>query len=169
MEIKAESRITKTFIGVTEVDTDNIDIEFSLALSTTEQTTLETVVIPNHDNSPLYSAVFVQTIPLCENKKISTSWTKLGSILFPGTVYNTITAIKILSYQESQLTNHKIRIYDITNNTIIAEGTFTNEILAINDLGTISNIPNDVAIFEIQGKGDVKKWFYYECISMFLA
>lgn len=167
-EIEVSGGITKAIIGVTQIDNDDIDVEFDLSLSTQEQTELETVVIPNHDNSPSDTGTSVKTVILHDNKKRSTSWTKLGSILFPGTIYSSITAIKILSYQQSQLNNHQIRVYDITNNNIVAEGTFTNETLAINDLGTISNVPSNDSIFEIQGKGDSNRWFYYDSISFYL-
>lgn len=64
-----------------------------------------------------------------------------------------IKTIKVLSYkQNNNIDSYDVRIYDATNDQIIAESNFNNLIPIVNDLGTLSNLPNEEAVLEIQCK-----------------
>jgi len=70
---------------------------------------------------------------------------------------NTISNISVLSYMDNKADSYDVRVYDITNDNIIAEKNFTNTSMEINDLGTLSNLPTNDAIFEVQVKINASK------------
>jgi len=82
----------------------------------------------------------------------ATTWTKHGSIIFPGTTkMGTPTKIYGNAYKESNPTSYNLRIQDITNGQTIASVTgLTNTTEAIQDLGALSNLPTGQARWELQ-------------------
>lgn len=168
-EINDSNGINKTIVGVTKIDADNVDIEFDLNLSTAEQTTLESTLIPIHDNSPESGPGYVFSFPLTEYRVKSDSYKKIGSFIYAGSVYSGINAIRVLSYCQG-MDDYDIRVFDVSNNNVIAEGNFTNTTIQINDMGEIDNIPSTDAIFEVQVKGDRgNRWIYIDSMTLFLA
>ena len=131
---------------------DVVDIVFDATINGGDQTTLDGLVsshvpiaIVNYDNTI--------TINPRNDTFSSTSYTRVGTITYEGTdSTNSIKKITSLSYKDSGVTNYALRLYDVTNTSVIASATFTNESEAICDLGTISNLPTSAAILEIQGK-----------------
>jgi hypothetical protein len=74
----------------------------------------------------------------------------VSSFLYDGTdTHAPIIQIQSIVKSESGSTG-EVRIYDITNNNVIALGMFTNAEYGLLDLGTISNLPTGPSIFEIQ-------------------
>lgn len=70
--------------------------------------------------------------------------------------YTALDCIKIVSYMHKYLESYDIRIYDSTNNNILAEETYTNTKREIHTISTFENIPSGDVILEIQcrrGKG----------------
>jgi len=89
------------------------------------------------------------------------TWTKATAFQFRGsTTLGTPSVIEIVADQSS--TSSDIRIYDTTNSLEICTLNFTNETSSILDLGTLSNIDADAAIWEVQykedGSGKVNIW-----------
>lgn len=91
---------------------------------------------------------FAETLPYAQ--VTSSSYSKVGSFPFPGTtaVGSPIECI-IASYLNAG-TDMDIRIYDVTNAQTICELIDqSNGTVALVDLGTLSNLPANAAIFEI--------------------
>lgn len=83
----------------------------------------------------------------------SSSYNTIMSISVVGENLRHIKTIKVLSYkQNNNIDSYDVRIYDATNDQIIAESNFNNLIPIVNDLGTLSNLPNEEAVLEIQCK-----------------
>ena len=58
--------------------------------------------------------------------------------------------MKVISYLESG-TSYDVRVYDSTNANVICTSLGnTNALFSLVDLGTLSNIPVNEAVFEIQ-------------------
>lgn len=70
----------------------------------------------------------------------------------PGGNLLTITKIYVLSYMTSNINSYDVQIYDLTNDMIIASKNFTNTSTQKNDMGTLSNLPLNESIVEIQVK-----------------
>ena len=84
---------------------------------------------------------------------VATTYAVLGKFIYLGsTDMGALTKIYAIISQDSGGTT-SIRIYDATNALTIAEVTgFNDTVSTIKDLGTISNLPTGLAIFEIQLK-----------------
>ncbi len=86
------------------------------------------------------------------------SYIDTGSLSFPGSdIVGTILAVEILFKQTGSASTSSVRLYDVTNSLVICELTgLTAEGKIVKDLGTISNVPTDKAVLELQAKvGDV--------------
>lgn len=84
----------------------------------------------------------------------STTYVVLGSFIYRGTLIdNIITAILAIVNTNSTTSTGQLRVFNFTNNTVIAEsaifGPTNGTQIAIN-LGAISNLPTGQAIFQIQ-------------------
>lgn len=80
-----------------------------------------------------------------------TSYKVLAKFIFRGTIdAGTPSSISILAFTSAA--SGDIRIFDSKNAQTIAEQSFTNSVQEIIDMGAISNLPSDEAVFEIQGK-----------------
>lgn len=153
IEVNTEAGITgANLIGV-HLTGDDIDIEFDGALSGGENTALDNLV-SNHipDNTPELANFYSSSTRKHETN--STSYSNLGSFKYDGSdKIGTIDAIDVISHMSSSVTTHDVRIYDRTNQTVIAEGIgFTNIEEAISNLGAISNVPTSKAVLEIHAK-----------------
>lgn len=84
----------------------------------------------------------------------STSYTVLAHIPFPGSDrVGAVESIKIACQADSASGNYTVRIYDRTNSQTVCETTVAEDSdMAIVDLGTISNVPVGLAIWELQAK-----------------
>ena len=101
------------------------------------------------------------------NSTTATAYENIMELTIPGESIANITAIKILGKMTSGADSYSVRVYDSTNSNIIAEKTgLTNTSNSITDLGTLANLPDDEAIFEIQAKriggNTQKKIFIHE-------
>jgi hypothetical protein len=81
-----------------------------------------------------------------------TGWTNKGDFIFCGTTAGgTPSAMRITGWRLSGAASFNIRVYDFTNSQVICTSTGNvNTTKAIIDLGTLSNLPSGVAIFEVQ-------------------
>jgi len=82
-----------------------------------------------------------------------TEYQSVGDLIFPGTTaVGSPTSIKCISWGDSG-TTHAVRVYDITNDAVIAEVTgLTNTAKAIASLTGIDNLPASEALWEVQLK-----------------
>lgn len=98
----------------------------------------------------------------------STVYNVIMNLTVPGETTDQIQGIKILSKMDNSLTSYDVRVYDTINGLTIAEKNFTNTGFAINDMGTLSNLPASESIFEVQvrrngGSGSSKSVYLKEC------
>jgi len=151
-EIDAEAGIAPNLLQVDKTG-DVIDIIFDAALSAGEQTTLDTL-ISNHtpDTSKAKEQFFIIN-PKRESIKTST-YSTVAVFKYGGSIaLGTIDYINIISYMDSGPTSYCTRVMSKTSNVQIAEKTgLTNTTEAINDMGTITNVPTTEEIFELQVK-----------------
>jgi len=86
-------------------------------------------------------------------KKSSASYITICQFIFRGSFYNGIpTNIKIIGYVTATASG-SVRLYDVTSSLVIAEKTgIINTTASIINLGTISNIPEEESIVELQIK-----------------
>ena len=69
---------------------------------------------------------------------------------FPGADKGAVSKITVISDMSNNSTSYDIRIYDITNDLIIASNTYTNTTPNVNELTPISNLPGTDVIAELQ-------------------
>lgn len=88
-------------------------------------------------------------------KTNSTSYTVMGSFIFPGTAQAALDTAKV-SITGTTSPTASFRVYDFTNSQTIAELTSqaTTNAKQMFDLGTVSNLPSGPAIFEAQLRKD---------------
>lgn len=128
-----------------------ITITFNNALSKNDGGVLYNIV-SSHDTTPTIGQY--QLSYSTNRSDITTStYKQVFTITFPGARFITgITHIKISSFMDASGTSYTVRLFDVTNGTVIADGTFTNTEHIINDLENISNIPENGAVLELQCK-----------------
>jgi hypothetical protein len=114
----------------------------------------EHVVNPN-------SVYVSNTYPLIINmstSSTSTSFTAIGQFVFTGAVVDFVASIEVVAsgtpVSGINPTSYDIRLVRIDTNAVIAQANFTNinYSWAINDMGSVSNIPSGDAIIELQAK-----------------
>jgi hypothetical protein len=89
----------------------------------------------------------------------SPTYQTVGHVIWPGTnnwgTDGTDEACAIAWSAGTAPNGIKIRLYDSTNGNVIAESaTITGGEPAVVSLGTVSNLPAGVAVFDVQGKTD---------------
>lgn len=147
-EIIAESSITPAIQSV-NIDGDVVTIIFASALSESEQTTLATV-ISNHVVAARYRRSM--NIPIAMVATTSTIYNAVKIFEYGGSIRMPLVNLKVISEMDEGGTSYDVRICDVPNNTVICSANFTNESLAINNMGTISNLPLTETIFEVHIK-----------------
>ncbi len=71
---------------------------------------------------------------------------------------------------DNNVNNYSVKIYDVTNSTVIAEATLTNKIEKSMDLGALNNIPEKDAILEVQIKksgGGINDKVYCDLVTLY--
>lgn len=94
---------------------------------------------------------FIKAQATSANSTNSTTYERIISLTVPGENVNPITAIKVLSSKDGNVTNYDVRVQTDLGVTI-AEANFNNSNTQINDLGTLSNLPLTETLLEIQAK-----------------
>jgi hypothetical protein len=93
------------------------------------------------------------------NRTLVTTYEVWTSFIFRGTSnWDTPQSVRMMYYVESDDKNYSLRIYDATNNNVIAEktGQSTYDSWVILDMGTLSNLPSGEARWEFQAKRDAR-------------
>jgi len=98
----------------------------------------------------------VDANPYIGRKNLTSTYEFIAPFPFPGTTnFGTPTKIKIISKGDS-IEEIDIKIEDSTHSLTIVEKTgLIHTVFTITDLGTLSNLPTDEAIFEIQAKSTI--------------
>jgi hypothetical protein len=151
-EVEAIVGITPNIIAVT-LTGDEIEILFDTPLSAGEETILNSII---SSHVPNYSKPKVQfyTVTAQVQKIKTTSYSKTIRFNYPGSDNSgAIDYVEVISNMDAGVTSYNIRLYDKTNDKIMAELTnLTNTADMVHDFGTISHIPANNAILEIHIK-----------------
>jgi len=147
-EIDSESGITKTLNGISKTN-DNVDIIFDESLSAGEQTTLDGIV-SSHTPVSITHFRLTDTVMCHRTSTITTEYVLMDSFVYNGSVsVGDIIQFNVDCRMDTGVTNFTIRIFDVTKEKNIAEGTFNNTNNQINAITSISNLPRTQSIFEI--------------------
>jgi hypothetical protein len=170
-EIVAETGITTTLLRVDTLG-DAVYIVFDSALSGGEETLLNTV-ISNHDNNIQVAYKSVITVSPKNTIFSNTTYSREYLFVYKGSdKIGTISKIEVIGYMDNGVTSYSIKIGDKTNNTVIAENTFTNTTEGIVSCTPISNIPTGQSIIEIFIKktgGIANQKAYVESINLYIS
>ncbi|RKZ96610.1 MAG: hypothetical protein DRQ40_00430 [Gammaproteobacteria bacterium] len=93
----------------------------------------------------------------------SKSYTAKTYILFPGhSLIGTPTKIEVIAKSSSKSSKAaQVRIYDVTNNKVIAEKYVSTDRPEVVDLGELGNISSESAVWELQMKKIESKVYCY--------
>ncbi len=84
----------------------------------------------------------------------STSFFRVGSFIYRGSLKDNISEIFALMYTTSPVSSYKIRLVDVTNNMVIGTSFFSSigslSLPEIVNISTLTNLPVTAAVFEIQ-------------------
>ena len=151
-EIANEVGITTTFYGITTIE-DTIEVLFASSLSGGEETILNGLV-SSHVPTYIKPHEIFFTIQSRISEITNTTYSRLITFKYDGSDnIGDIDYVEIICWKDSNVTSYDIRLVNRQNSDVIAEATgLTNNTLDINDLGTISNIPTESTILELQGR-----------------
>ena len=141
--------IEKNLIAVTK-DNDLVSILFKDSLTPEEESLLDGLVESHNFILPVRKDIYNPTKEYSD----STTYTELGTFTYIGSnSIGLINKIEAFTYLNGLTGTYDIRIYNITNNSVISENQgLINKRLELIDLGNLSNIPKDTATFEIQAR-----------------
>ncbi len=85
--------------------------------------------------------------------RTSSSWKVMGAFIFPGTnIVTTPSILRIMAHLKTPETEGSIRLFDFTNNNVIAEiSSFSATSRQIFETDILNNIPEEEAILEYHG------------------
>jgi hypothetical protein len=151
-EITDSSISSQSFIRI-DRDDDTLMIVFSGTLSGRDQTTLN-LVVANHVAEVVRStflSILINSSTTSDNNVYQVIG---GQFKFEGSnQIGTINSVEVIVNIDTSVTSGSIRLYDVTNSLVIAEVTgITNTISDIINLGTVTNVPEEAAIFELHAK-----------------
>jgi hypothetical protein len=147
---------------------DNVFVGFTPALSGAEETTLNSL-ISTHNGASDISYSQTHTAYAKKDFYKDTSYKDISTYMYDGSdKLGPIKEIVCVAYKDSSVTDFSIRIYDDTNNNIIAENTFSNSSRVFLTLTPLTNIPMKKAIITVQIKktgGNNKQYVHIENIQ----
>ena len=179
-KLKNEIDSSSISIALDRIDTegDIIYIIFVDALTTGDKTILDNDttgpaggLIAAHDNSPILITNFTETIyPRTDNHNKNV-WKRMIKYTLNGTIRK-LNEIKLMSYIDDGATSYDVKIYDDTNDNTIAEKNFTNTTEELQNMGTLSNIPTNIANIEVQLKkngGNKSNKAYLDYVTLYIS
>lgn len=148
----------------TEVIGDMIALTFSSELSESEMTIVNNI-FQTRDNPVIRGDKIITIYPMINIK--ATTYQIFSR--FPFRNWK-ITNIEVSGFMDPTIMSYTVRVYDPTNDQILAQKTLTNTVASVSDIGTISNLPNGNVELEIQAKitgGQTGKYVYIESVIIY--
>ena len=143
-----DSSITINLVGISSCE-DVVDITFESSLDPGDKTILDGIVAA-HEPDPPSAREYVK---LSVNGTCSQTEYELLYVFAINDKYPiTINDIGITSKMTGDISSYDVRVYDVTNDNIIASANFTNTDFELQSLGTISNAPTTEELLEIHVK-----------------
>lgn len=155
-----------------DIEGNNVKIWFVDALSGGDQTTLNNL-ISAHDGVLYVEKKRIRlTLAGSGNGSAivsSATYTVRSRFVFPGTnEVGVPSAIKAICWRDNS-NQYDIKIHDVTNGNDICELTGqTNTSPELKNLGTLSNLPKNEAIFELQLRRDTGFFQYARCSEVII-
>lgn len=148
--INADSQIRSTSICVgTDVSGDNLNIHFTASLSPAGENALNNIISNFVSYSPPLVKNNAKYLYPTTPKVSSTSYTVIGFTIYPASTAGIITGIDFLGYMDPGTTSYQVQIINKTDNTIVAQQTFTNtSISQQQSFTTIQNQPSGLCTLE---------------------
>ena len=166
-EINSDNNILSECLCVVNLG-DNVNIIFNGSLSTGEETTLDTI-ITNHtpNTNPIRGSNVFRAYPNID-KVYQTYFYQVATFEWPGiNNLGEMTYIDVISRTQNSNT-YDLRIINSDNGTKICERTnLSNLSFSSIDLGTLSNVPDDRSILELQIKSNTGKQVYIREILVY--
>ena len=151
---------------------DEIYLYFTLTLSGAEITTLESIMVAHVLDPPQLTLLSAVIVPVKLDSTNNTTYTKFGSYTYLGNIRErTLKAVYFVGYMDVGVTNYSVRIFNVTNNTLIVEKTFTNTAELSLDMGVVANVPTGQATLEMQLRkngGSNNQRVYVNSISLYV-
>lgn len=166
-EIKAQ--ISTNFYS--NVYGDKVKLIFDSALSGGDQTTLNGI-ISAHDPNNYAPIRNYYSIPINKSIDLSEIFIRVLSYAYAGNNIQKLENIKIISNMDTGNISYTTSVYDSTNDNEIVSKILLNTSEQINDLGTLNNLPNDNAEFDIQIKktgGTINQKVYIQSIGFYFS
>lgn len=119
---------------------------------------------------PIVFSNIINCVPK-NTKTNNTTYVREDLFVYEGSnISGELKKIVAFGYKDSGVTNFSIKIYDKTNNLIIAENTFTDSSENFLDITPLSNIPTTRSLIEILIKktgGTISDYAHIENISLY--
>lgn len=152
-EILAESNITKKLRGVV-CEGDNIIINFAESLSAAEQAALN-VLIQTHSTIYIPKKITHQTVYPEYRRNQTTKYRVIATFHYPGSdLVGPINYVDFVGKMDTNLSSYDFQVINQIDNTVLAEGNFTNTTKSLNSIDTITNVPTGDSILEVLVKGN---------------
>lgn len=114
--------------------------------------------IPDAPRAPMIYGQIEVSMTKDENTPYSkigqASWRTMSFVRYPGsTLWGSVTQVDVIAEQKDGSGSSSVRIYDATNSNVIATVSSINAAgFALYSTSTITNLPSDAAVFEIQAQ-----------------
>lgn len=123
------------------------------------------------DIKELLPNLIIKTVTSALNYTALTSYQQVLELTIPGEKFNRLLSIKVVSYAQAGTTSYSVAVTNITG-SIISERSFSNNTAATNDMGALSNLPDNVSVIRVSIKknnGDKKNNVYLSSVDLELS
>ncbi len=137
-EIENSSTILVKIISIVKIG-DDIDMLFESALSASEETELN-IIIANH--VPITGKETIN-ITFSKSSVKTSTYQMVVAFGYKGSrEAGSIETFKVVSKKDETATDYSVRVYDVNNNKVLVEETFTNNKDEVHVLSNINNVPD---------------------------
>ena len=160
---------TESFHGISTNTSGNVLItHFSGNITSGEKTNLDGI-ISSHTPTTTFKRITSKTITPTIIHINSNSYKLFARIFFEGTKnVGEINAIETISYMDNGVTSYNIDVVCRTTNKMIAGANFTNTSIQTNNLGSITNVPENECLLDFSAKitknGNATKYAHIDSI-----
>lgn len=142
------SAITVNLLGISSCD-DVVQIEFESALEIDDKSLLNAMCAA-HVPDALHRHEYIRLT--IQGSTDLDFYETIGTFTINDKSHTLIDSISIMSRLDGSVTSYDVRVFDVTHNNILATANFNNASFQLNDMGTISNIPEEESLLEVQIK-----------------
>lgn len=165
--LKEANTISVQFFGLNVYD-DVVEIIYESSLSGAEEIELNSIISSYIPLEGPEKNKFFQVFPSVTSV-ISLSWTSVGIFKYAGSVVDgLINYVDLIARTGSSLTTYDARVVNTANGQILCSVSgLNNTTYQLNDLGVISNIPEEETILDIQVKRNGVSTIYIQAAVIY--